>query len=226
MALTRIQTTVTWRSSSGGLGYYFDVVIDEQGQVKVTNIRGPVGRLCGSAELPEVVVNDLCEAKGITELLLSETEVASGTLTYTGQTTQSGVILSGVLNNTNYRVVYGSPCPVQFRTENKTVTSFDAVADSTLGSVASPLVVTYSVLVSTAQVSTTGGVLTFNAGTGSTVNVVFASALTTDQYRVVLTPDDFFWARAINKTTLGFAIEVGIGFTGAQTVTVGYNVFV
>ena len=226
MSLTRIQTTVTWRSFSGGQDYYFDVIIDEQGQITVTNIRGPVGRLCGSAELPEVVVDDLCAAKGITEMLCGETEIANGTLTYTGQTTQTAAILPGLLNNTNYRVVYGCPCPVQFRTENKTVTSFDAVADTTLGSVGSPLDVTYSVLVATAQTSTTSGTLTFDVGTGSTFDVVFASALSSAQYRVIFSPNDFFWVRAISKTTLGFTVEVGIGFTGAQSVTVGYDVFV
>ena len=226
MALTRVQTCVTYSSSSGGQDYYFDVIIDAQGLVTVTNIRGPVGRLCGSAELPEVVVDDLCEAKGITELLVGETEVASGTLVFTGQTSLPATIAAGVLNNTNYRVVYQPPDPVQFRTENPTTTGFDAVTSAAYGLPGDPKSVDYSVLVATAQTSVTSGVLTFTAADLSLKDVTFASAFSTDQYRVVLTPSDFFWARTINKTALGFTVEIGIGLSGADTVDVGYDVFV
>ena len=71
-----------------------------------------------------------------------------------------------------------------------------------------------------AQTSAINGTLTFTAQ--STQNVTFVIPMTGTGYRVVFSYGDFVLARAINKTTTGFTIDLGVTFTG----TVGYDVFV
>jgi len=225
VALSRVQTVITYSSSGGNQTYYWDVVIDAQGLCTLKNVRGPSGDPC-SYGIPEVVLLDMQESKDITAVLLGETEVASGTLIFTGQTELTEAILPGVLNNTDYRVVYTPPDSVQFRTEDLTTTSFKAVPSAAYGSGTDPKSVPYSVLVSTAASSTTGGTLSFVAADASTKTVTFPSAFATDAYRVVLTPSDFFPARVTTKSKTGFTVEIGIGLMGAETVDVGYDVFV
>jgi hypothetical protein len=70
-----------------------------------------------------------------------------------------------------------------------------------------------------AATSAVNGIATFVAATESTVT--FATPLSGTTYRVVLTPDAFVAARAVNKTTTGFTIQMNVTFTG----TVGYDVF-
>jgi len=225
VTLARVQTVITYSSSGGGEEYLFDIVIDAQGLVTVRNIRGPTGSPC-STGLPDIVVDDIQEAKETTLLLVGETEVASGTLIFTGQTEQTATIPPGVLNNTAYRVLYTPPDSTQLRTENKTILDFDAVVGVAYGSVIDPKSVDYSVLVSTAATSSTSGFVTFTAGDASQKAVAFSSAFDTTAYRVLLSPDDFYPVRVINKAKTGFTIEIGIGLQGAETVTVGFDVFV
>jgi hypothetical protein len=224
VALSRVQTVVSYQSVNGGETYTFDVVVGAQGIVTVQNIQGPQGNLCASG-LPDVVLDDIQEAKEITLLLLGETEVTSGVITFTGQTEISELLAAGLLNNTEYRVAYTPPDSIQFRTEDKTITSFKAVAGVSYGSVADPKDVAYSVLVSTASTSTTSGTVTFTSAS-SQIPIVFASAFNTDSYRVLLTVDDFYSARVLSKTRTGFIIEIGISLVGAETAEVGYDVFV
>jgi hypothetical protein len=225
VTLARVQTLVTYSSSGGGETYYFDVVIDAQGLVSVKNVRGPTGAPCATG-LPDIVLDDMQEAKGITALLVGETEAASGTLTCVGQTEITEPVVPGTLNNTEYRVLYTPPDAVQFRTEDKTTTSFKAVVGVAYGSGSDPKLVPYSVLVATAQASTTGGTVTFVVADNSQKAIVFATALPTADYRVLLSPNGFFTARAIDKAKTGFTIELGHTLQGAETVTVGYDVFV
>ena len=226
MALTRQQSVHTYRSSSGGQSYYFDVVLDAQGLVSVKNIRGPWGVLDASTPLPQVVTDDIKTATELVVLLQLESEVDSGTVTFTGQTSRPVVIAGGVLNNTNYRVVYTTPDGVVLTTEDKTTTGFNAVASAIYGSVAVPKVVAYSVLVKTAQTSSLSGVMNIADTDAGSKALVFSTPMTTANYRVLLTPQGFFNARVSVRAKTGFTIELGHVPPVGQSVDVGYDVFV
>jgi len=226
VSLTRVQSEFTYSSASGGLAYLFEVVVDAQGLTSVRNIRTPTGAISSSSSLPETVLDDMCAAKDIVELLVNENEVASGTLTFTGQSEQAVAIGAGVLNNADYRVVYTPPDSTLLVTESKTTTGFNAVVGVSYGSVPDPKDVDYSVLVSTAASSSMSGVLTFVVADAGTKTVTFPTAVSTASYRVILTPDGFFVPRVTTQTTLGFTVELGHGLLGAETAVVGYDVFV
>jgi hypothetical protein len=71
-----------------------------------------------------------------------------------------------------------------------------------------------------ATTSAINGTLTFAASASE--SVVFATPLTSTDYRVQVTTDSFVALRVINKTLTGFTIEANATFTG----TVGYDVFI
>jgi len=232
MSLVRTQTVYSYCSFAGGVSYTFDIVVNAQGLLTVRNIQGPVATTAAcstacSTNIPEDVLDDIQDARGLVELLMSETEVASGTLVFTGQTQLPGIIPGGVLNNTAYRVAYTcAACSVLIITENKTLTSFDAVVGTPLGTIADPVDVDYSVLVTSAASSSFGGSVTFTVADAGQIDVSFPSVVTTTAYRVLLSPDGYYVPRVINKTTAGFTIELGHGLTGLETATVGFDVFV
>jgi len=226
MALARQQSVVTYTSSSGGVTYTFDIVVNASGGVSVRNIRGPKGLITDPYTIiPSSVLDDIEVAKGQVEQIMGETQVDSGTLTFTGQTSQTATIAGGVLNNTQYRVVYTTPDGTILQTQNATTTSFDAVASTTYGTVPDSKVVGYVVLVATQQASTTGGTLTFTAGQSSQA-VAFAETFTTTSYRVLLAPGGFFLPRVVNQAKSGFTVQLPFTVPAATTVTVGYDVFV
>jgi len=225
VALVLKQSVFTYSSSSGGQEYLFDIVVDEQGLVSVRNIRTATGVSC-ETEIPESVLADIQVAVDIVGQMLHETTVTTGTIIFTGQTFQDVAVVPGVLNNTNYRVVYTTPDGTPIHTINKTTSSFRAEVGIAYGSPADPKSVDYVVLVSTQQASTTGGTVTFTDADGGQKVVTFASPFSTTDYRVVLTPDGFFTARVLNKTTAGFIIELGYTLGVGQTADVGFDVFV
>ena len=227
MALTRTLVLFTYKSSYGGVDYYFDISIDENDLVEVRNIRGPLGLIQDVVTgVPESVTDDILEARDTAVQQIAETQVTSGNVSFAGVTSMAVVIAGGLLNNTNYRVVYTTPDGIILRTESKTTTGFTAVAPSTYGTVGTPIVVPYVVLVAAQLASTTSGVLTFAAADAGSKTVTFAAAMATADYRVVLTPDDFFTAKVINKTKAGFTVQINFTVAAAQTETVGYDVFV
>ena len=227
MVLSRVQTLYTFRSASGGVDYYFDMTVDALGQVEAKNFRSPLGLIRDPVTgLPRPVLDDMLDAREIVRQLGTETNVASGTLVFNGVTSVNGSILPGTLNNTSYRVAYSTPDGTVLRTANQTTTGFTAVAPTTYGTIAAPISVPYVVLVATLQASTTSGLLTFIPANNSVQSVTFSQAFTTDDYRVILTPSDFFVARVINKTRSGFSVEISYTLGAAESVTVGYDVFV
>lgn len=226
MALASQQTVVTYSSTSGGVVYLFDIVVDAHGNLSVRNIRSPKGLIQDPyTPIPELVLDDIETAKSVTIQRLSETQVESGTLTFTGQTQQTATIPAGVLNNTSYRVIYTTPDGTILQTTSKTTTGFTAVAPTTYGSVSDPKTVSYVVLVATQQASATGATLSFAAGESSKA-VTFVTAFSTDQYRVMLSPNGFFVPRVTNQTKTGFIVQLPFTVPTAETVTVGYDVFV
>lgn len=227
MALTRVQSVYTYKTASGGREYYYDVVVDAQSLVSVRNIRGPRGLVQDSmTSLPTEVVRDIEEAVAIAQILMTETEVASGTVTFSGQTSRSVVVAGGLLNNTNYRVLYSTSDGTYLRTEDKTTTGFTAVAPAEYGSEDEPIDVTYSVLVAAAQGSAYAGVLTFSQEDGGVKQVTFPTAQSSSKYRVHLSPSDFFPVKVGAKTKTGFSVFLGYSLADGEQVTVGYDVFV
>jgi len=229
MALTRQQSVHTYASASGSQTYQFDVVVDAQGIVSVRNIRTPLGPLCGPlTELPQIVMDDMNTAIELAALLQLETEVDSGNVVFTGQTSRPVVIPGGTLNNTNYRVVFTTPDGTLLEATAKTITGFTATAASLYGSVGTPLTVGYSVLVKTAQTSDLSGVLTIADTDAGSKAIVFTTPLATINYRVLLEARGFFDAHVptVTKLTTGFTIELGHVPPAGETVDVGYDVFV
>lgn len=226
MTLIRQQSVFTYESSSGGVAYYFDIVVDAQGLISVRNIRAAYGAVDCNTSIPDFVLEDIDRAKLIVQQQVSETSVQMGTVIFTGQTEQTVSIPAGVLNNTNYRVAYQPPDATVLVTEDKTVTSFKIVAPVSYGSPSDPKSVDYVVLVATQQTSDTSGVLTFTDADASQKSVTFLTPFTTDDYRVILTPEDFFLARVINKTKTGFTVELAYTLAAGATAEVGFDVFV
>lgn len=229
MALTRVQSEFTYKSSTGGQTYMFDVVVDGQGLVSVRNLRSPYGLIQDSnTSVPQAVLDDIQAALEIVDVLQTETEVDSGNVVFSGQTTQAVVIPGGVLNNTNYRVVFTTPDGTVLVAEDKTTTGFNAVAATTYGAPADTKTVGYSVLVKTGQTSDLSGVLTITNADAGSLAVVFATPLSTADYRVVLEPRGFFDAHvpAATKLATGFIVELGHVPAAGSPVEVGYDVFV
>ncbi len=219
----RQQSGFTYSVTSGTETYTFDIVVDAQGLLTVQNVRGPRG---ATSVIPDAVLQAIDQAKGLVQQMVLETQVDSGTLTFTGQTSQSATIASGTLNNTNYRVVYTTSDGTTLITENKATTGFDAVCATTYGSPTVPKTVTYVVLVSTQQASTTGATLTFTDADGSSKAVLFSTAMDTANYRVILSEGGFFKAKVTSQTKTGFTIQLPFTVPTGGTVTVGYDVFV
>ncbi|MFA6234146.1 MAG: hypothetical protein WC824_08170 [Bacteroidota bacterium] len=90
----------TFSSASGLYTYYFDVAVDAQGLIQVRNIRSPNGPIDALNGIPSSVLDDMEDAKGIVAQMLASGEAATGTVTFTGQISQSVSIAAGVLNNT------------------------------------------------------------------------------------------------------------------------------
>lgn len=228
MALTRIQSVFTYSSASGGQTYLFDVVVDAQGFVSVRNIRSPLGLITDTfTGVPQAVLDDMNEAKEAVVQISAETQVASGNLVFDGTTSEVATIPGGVLNNTSYRVVYTPPDAILVRTSGKSITGFTASVATAYGTQGSPKTVGYVVLVASQQASVNSGVLTFQNSDGGIKSVTFGVAFSTTAYRVVLSPDDFFSAKVVNKTKTGFSVELATSIPDDGTqLTVGYDVFV
>lgn len=227
MAGVKEQSVYTFSTSSGGQTYQYDIVVDSQGEVSARNFRTPWGLITDPyTSLPAEVLQDIYDAEAQIAQQNAEFEVASGTATFTGQTEQVVVLAGGLLNNTNYRVVYTTSDDVPLRTTGKTVTGFTIEAAIIYGSVADPKDVGYSVLVQTAGASVYGGTATILEANGGAETITFPTAMTTEDYRVIMSPDDFFPVYLSSKTKAGFTIHVGYTMETGTSVTVGYDVFV
>jgi len=225
MNLSRMQSVTTFSSSSGGVSYYFDVVLDSQGLVQIRNIRSPNGPIDIYNGIPGPVMDDMEDAKDIVNQMLASGPADSGTVTFTGQTTQAATIPPGVLNNTTYRVAYVTPDGTLLTTTNKTTTGFTVVAPVTYGSVLVPMVVSWVVLVSTYQSGSTGGTVTFTDGGGETQTITFPIPFTTDVYRVLFEPDGSYPIKILSQTRAGFTAQLGFTLASGITATSGYDVF-
>lgn len=227
MALARVMFASTYSSSSGGVVYYFDVVVDQNGLVSVRNIRGPRGLINDPMTgIPQSVLDDITAARAVVTQTQTSTEVLSGNLTFTGQTYQDAVIAGGILNNTNYRVTFSTTDGVVVIAENKTTTGFRASTATAYGSIAEPKVVGYVVLVATQQASTTSGFVTITDADSNQMAVVFTTAMATADYRIVISTDGLYSTYITSKTRTGFTINMGYAMAAGETRVIGYDVFV
>ena len=224
MSLFRKQANFTYCSQQGTQQYLFDIVIDTQGQLFVRNVWGANGVVL---DVPSPVLQDIETAKGITLEAIGQTQVEQGIVLFTGQYTRPVVIPAGILNNTNYRVVYsvvGGTPPIQ--TTDQTITGFTVVSNVALGTTSVPVGIGYTVLVSTHESSAVGGTLTFTAADLGVRSIVFPTPMSTAAYQIVLSPNGFFPAQVISQSKSGFSVQIGYTVALTETVTVGYDLFV
>jgi hypothetical protein len=124
MALTRIQTALTYQSGGGGVLYTFEIVQDQLGQATVRNIRTPRGLVVDSLTgLPQEVVTDIQAAIGQLEDLVAQTSAVNGVLTYTNETTKA-VVFAIPFVNANYRVHVSLADFLSWRVVSKTTAGF------------------------------------------------------------------------------------------------------
>ena len=227
MALARIQSTNTYSSSSGGVTYYFDVVVSQSGSVSYRNIRGPRGLISDpSTDIPQSVMDDMMAAKSVVVQTQTETSVVSDDVVFTGELFQDVAIAPGVLNNTNYRVVFSTSDGTMVFSENQTTTGFRASVSAAYGSVGTPKTVGYTILVATQQASVTSGSVAITDADSGQKAVTFTTAMATNGYRVVLSTDGLYPVWTSSKTRSGFVINIGYTIENADTRNVGYDVFV
>lgn len=227
MALARVQFASTYSSSSGGITYYFDLVVDQNGTVAARNIRGPRGLINdANTGIPQSVLDDINTARAVVVQTQTSTEVVSGNLIFTGQTYKDAVIAGGLLNNTDYRVVFSTVDGMVIIAEDLTTTGFRATAAAAYGSVPDPKTVGYVVLVATQQASTTSGFVTITDADNNQMAVVFTTAMATAAYRIVISTDGLYPTYITSKTRTGFTINMGYAMAAAEVRVIGYDVFV
>lgn len=127
MSATSIQTNFYYQSSQGAQVYSFTIVLDQSGNLSVSNITTPTGlSLCQSASstVPSAVLADIQTAMGQVTDLMAQTSAVNGQLTYANETSQS-VVFATNFSNTNYRVTTSVADFIQTRITNKTVSGFD-----------------------------------------------------------------------------------------------------
>lgn len=224
--LIRKEADFTYNSTSGGVTYSFDIAVDAQGLYSVKNVESPRGPLDPTQGIPERVLRDIEEAKNIVKQQLAEASADSGYVTFTGELYQDVTIPAGVLNNTNYRVVYSSDVSLAFYASNLSTTGFRINSPVNYGSVDNPKTVSYTVLVSTQQSSACGGYITFVVADAGVKAVAFPTAFTTADYRVVLSPMGLFPVEATGRSRTGFNLNLGFTLATGDSVVCGYDVFV
>ena len=227
MAAAKVQSVTTYSSGSGGVTYYFDIAVAQTGAVSVRNIRGPRGPITDPlTDIPQSVLDDMTAAKALVLQTQTETAVVTADITFTGETYIDVAIAGGVLNNTNYRVVFSTDDGTVVFAENLTTTGFRASVAAAYGSGDDPKTVGYVVLVATQQASTTSGSVVITDADSSQMAVTFTTAMATANYRVVTSPDGLYPVYVNNKTRTGFVVRIGYTLQTAETRTVGYDVFV
>jgi len=131
MALTRIQSALTYQSGGGGVIYTFEVVQDQLGNVSVRNIRTPQGMIVDSLTgLPQAVVEDIQTAMAQLEDLVAQTSAVSGILSFTGETTKS-VVFATPFASLSYRPYVTVEDFISWKIVNKTLAGFDIELGST-----------------------------------------------------------------------------------------------
>jgi hypothetical protein len=132
MAISRMQTEITYKSTAAvGGDYYFTVVMDMSQAVSVRDIKAPTGPIRDSAtEIPKDVSEDIQTAIGNLEDLVAQTSATNGTLAFDADTSQA-VVFETAYANTNYRVSLETVDFITVRITNKATTGFTVEAGIT-----------------------------------------------------------------------------------------------
>ena len=126
MAATLVQTNFYYQSSQGAQIYHFTLVLDQSGNLAVSEITTPTGlTICESTSsvVPTEVLDDIQIAIGQVRDLMAQTSAVNGQLTYASETSQSFAFVTN-FSNTNYRVTISVSDFLQTRITNKTVSGF------------------------------------------------------------------------------------------------------
>ena len=124
MAVERVQSDFSYKSTSGGETYYFNVVIDASSVVSVRNMKTPNGLIQDSySSLPQSVVEDIQTAIGQVEDLVAQTSAINGIQSFAGETSKA-VAFETAMANTNYRVVFSTEDFISVRVISKETTGF------------------------------------------------------------------------------------------------------
>jgi hypothetical protein len=227
MTMTRQQAVHTYVSTFEGQTYLFDVVVDSRGLLAVRNLRNSFGPIMDAyTSLPDQVVTDISNARGIVAQQLLESTVIAATVAFDGTSTEDVLFPPGTVNTADYRVVYTTLDGTPIQTTNKTALGFTAEAPTVLGDSLNPVVVDYTVLVAVQPTSAMSGTVTFTPASNGLATVNFPAAMQTADYRVILSPDGFFPIRVSTRTKTKFTLQLGYTLAVGETVTVGYDVFV
>ena len=132
MAVSRMATEITYKSTaSTGAEYFFTVVMDMAQGVSLRDIKGPTGPIRDSAtEIPKDVSVDMQTAIGNLEDLVAQTSATNGTLDFDEDTSQD-VVFETAYANTNYRVALDTGDFIPVRVTNKTTAGFTVEAGVT-----------------------------------------------------------------------------------------------
>jgi len=106
MAVTLIQTNFYYQSSQGAQVYHFTLVLDQSGNLSVSEIQTPTGlTICESASstVPTSVLDDIQTAIGQVRDLMAQTSAVNGQLIYANETSKTFTFVTN-FSNTNYRV--------------------------------------------------------------------------------------------------------------------------
>tara|TARA_B100000212_G_C27316087_1_gene507993 strand:- start:441 stop:872 length:432 start_codon:yes stop_codon:yes gene_type:complete len=125
MSLVRLQTEMTYRSSSTyGEEYYFTVVQNISGTYSVRDIRTPNGRLVDAlGEIPKSVTDDITTAIAELENLMAGSSAVNGTLDFEAETSKAVEFDTEMATDT-YRVTTSTNDFIVTRITNKTTTGF------------------------------------------------------------------------------------------------------
>lgn len=124
MSATRIAFEGTYTSGTGTSQYRFTVVVDSNEVVSVRDIRSPFGLIMDTmTRLPQSVIEDINEAIGQVEDLLSLSSAVNGTLTFSSETEKS-VTFATPMSSADYRVHLTPSDFVAVRTTSKLTTGF------------------------------------------------------------------------------------------------------
>lgn len=124
MALTRVNSSFSFRSSDGVNTYTFDVSRDSNGVVSVHNLRTPTGPIRDTQTgYPKSVSDDISSAISQVTDLLDMASAINGAETLAG-VSYVDVSFDSALQSDTYRVYVSIPDFVPYRVVNQTVSGF------------------------------------------------------------------------------------------------------
>lgn len=123
MAVSRVLSEFTYKSTGGSETFYFTIVMDEAQNLSVKNIISPTGVTTPETLVPQAVTDDIQTAIGQVEDLVAQVSATNGILSFVAEETKT-VTFATAFQNTNYRVVFSPEEFLPIRVTNKTLSGF------------------------------------------------------------------------------------------------------